>query len=126
MLLVFIIVLLLITSNNCNGHSSSNLNIANGISKSSSYDNCNSHTSNLNIANRICKSNVITTLAKATPTAKLNTPAPSKKENSIVNFITSNWFILSEIIAVVISKHHPSFFKSGGPLKPGTKVFFFN
>lgn len=106
MLLVFIIVLLLITLNNCNGHSSSNLNIANSISKSSS--------------------NVITTLAKATPTSKLNTPAPNKKENSINNFITSNWFILSEIIAVVISKHHPSFFKSGGPLKPGTKTFFFN
>lgn len=88
---------------------------------------CNSHsTNNLNIVNTNSignsNSNVISTLAKAnkvSTTTKPSTAIASKKENSIVSFVISNWFILSEILVVIISKHRPSFFRSGGPLKPG-------
>ena len=105
-MLVFISLMLLITLYSCNGHSSSNLNIANSISKSSSSNHSN-------------RNHIVSTIAAATkPTTKLSSEANSKK-NSIVGFIISNWFILSEIIVVIISKRHPSFFKSGGPLKPG-------
>jgi len=106
MILMIILILIYL----CYGHNN-NMNVIS--------TNLHNSKSNMNIINKNDASLITVAKADNKVNNKANSITKSNNGNKFIKFLVNNWFIISEIAVVIFSKYQPSFFASGGKLKPG-------